>query len=62
MKRGFYGDGVTKVTDPFWEVKCKNCGHNTWSVTYKDKCSKCGGNVTCNTAGKKEEKVLKGVC
>lgn len=62
MKKGFYSDGITKITDPFWEICCTSCGHETWSVTYKSKCSKCGGKVTCTAAGAKEEKVLKGAC
>lgn len=61
MKKGFYMDGITKITDPFWEVKCKHCGHTAWSVTYKNKCSKCGKNVICRAAGE-EENILKGVC
>lgn len=38
-----YFDG-TKITAPFWMVKCLNpeCKHEGWSVTYKETCSKCG--------------------
>lgn len=38
-----YFDG-TKITDPFWMVKCLNpeCKHEGWSVTYKETCSRCG--------------------
>ena len=38
-----YYDG-TKITDPFWVVRCSNsnCQREGWSVTHKETCSKCG--------------------
>jgi hypothetical protein len=37
----FYNDGITKVTDPFWTVKCPDCGYDGWSLTYMDGCPIC---------------------
>ncbi len=25
--RRYYSDGITRVTDPFWKMKCNKCGH-----------------------------------
>lgn len=47
-KDKYYKDGITKVTDPFWEVTCHECGHATWSVLYVTECIKCKSkDITC---------------
>lgn len=41
MKKGYCIDGVTRFTDPFWDIECE-CGHRYWSVIIDTKCPKCG--------------------
>lgn len=36
------GDGITKISDPFWQNTCRNCGHVFWSVLCTANCIKCG--------------------
>ncbi len=36
------GDGITKISDPFWLNTCKKCGHKFWSVACTVDCVKCG--------------------
>ena len=42
VKPGYYPDGVTRYTDPFYKCVCRNCLHKFWSVTVDIVCSKCG--------------------
>ncbi|MGI6500323.1 MAG: hypothetical protein ACOX1S_05435 [Anaerostipes sp.] len=43
MRQVYYGsDGVTKITDPFWDNICKECGHKYWSVGLNNTCPACG--------------------
>ncbi len=42
VKPGYYSDGVTKYTDPFYKCVCRRCLHNFWSVTIDIVCSCCG--------------------
>ena len=42
VKPGYYPDGVTKYTDPFYQCVCRGCLHRFWSVTIDIVCSKCG--------------------
>lgn len=39
--RTYYGDGITRITDPFWLCICPE-GHTAWSCTYVKKCYFCG--------------------
>lgn len=41
MAEGYYSDGVTRITDPFYTCVCQS-GHKTWEITKKDVCSECG--------------------
>ncbi len=43
-KNGLYpkGDGITKISDPFWLNTCKKCGHKFWSVACTVVCTECG--------------------
>lgn len=41
-KIGYYADGVTKYTDPFYQCVCRGCVHRFWSVTITAKCPNCG--------------------
>ena len=41
-KAGYYPDGVTKYTDPFYKCVCRDCMHRFWSVTINISCSVCG--------------------
>lgn len=41
-KIGYYADGVTKYTDPFYQCVCRGCFHRFWSVTITADCPKCG--------------------
>ena len=41
MKEGYYSDGVTKFSDPFYKCVCRNCLHRYWSVTIASKCPVC---------------------
>jgi len=36
------GDGITRVTDPFWKVTCAKCGHIFLSCICTSPCPKCG--------------------
>lgn len=38
----FYSDGITKITDPFWNHVCKKCGHRFQTCTAIVPCPKCG--------------------
>lgn len=42
MKKGYCIDGVTKFTDPFWDIACLDCGHEYWSVVVSGNCPECG--------------------
>lgn len=37
----YYNDGITKITDPFWEYICPTCNKSGWSLTYMDHCPEC---------------------
>lgn len=41
-KKGYYTDGVTKYTDPFYQCVCRGCLHRFWSVIPTANCPKCG--------------------
>lgn len=59
-KGDMYPDGITRITDAFWHIKCKECGKIYYSVTYKGKCPECGsedGNATLD--GKTLEEVVR---
>lgn len=54
-KRGYYIDGITRITDPLWDVKCLSCGHACWSLTYIKKCLECGSsNIRCENSSHPE--------
>lgn len=40
-RSNYYNDGITKITDPFWEYECNNCGKSGWSVIHMDHCPEC---------------------
>ncbi len=40
---GYYSDGVTKFTDPFYQCVCRGCLNRFWSVVITSPCPKCGG-------------------
>lgn len=42
VKPGYYPDGVTKYTDPFYKCVCRDCLHKFWNVTIDAVCHKCG--------------------
>ena len=42
-KVGYYSDGVTKYTDPFYKCVCRGCLHKFWSVTIDAPCPECKG-------------------
>ena len=44
-KPGYYSDGVTRYTDPFYRGTCSMCGYEFWSVLKSSKCPQCGGTV-----------------
>lgn len=33
--------------DMLWIKLCTNCGYNTWSLMFGNKCTRCGGKTTC---------------
>jgi ribosomal protein S27E len=37
----YYNDGITRITDAFWTVRCPDCGHVNWSLTYGWVCPVC---------------------
>ena len=41
-KNNFYADGITRVTDPFWKVKCSNCNHVYLACIAISNCPSCG--------------------
>lgn len=41
-KIGYYSDGVTKFSDPFYKCVCRKCLHKFWSVTIDAPCPECG--------------------
>lgn len=40
--RRYYFDGITRVTDPFWKMKCNKCGHVFLSCICIAECPTCG--------------------
>lgn len=46
-----YSDG-TLILSPFYVCRCQN-GHNYWSVTKQEKCSRCGADLKLIPADKK---------
>jgi hypothetical protein len=40
-KVGYYPDGVTKYTDPFYRCVCRKCIEIFWGVTINSKCPIC---------------------
>jgi uncharacterized membrane protein YvbJ len=36
------GDGITRISDPFWMNHCKKCGHSFWSCLCTADCPQCG--------------------
>lgn len=52
QRHPFYSDGITKVTDPFWNQICKSCGHNFQSCTAIVACPKCGSKDADRWLGK----------
>ncbi|MCI8993135.1 MAG: hypothetical protein HFG80_10535 [Eubacterium sp.] len=36
------GDGITKISDPFWRNYCKKCGYAFWSCICTEACPECG--------------------
>ena len=40
-KVGYYSDGVTRFTDPFYRCLCRGCLQQFWSVTIGVRCTKC---------------------
>jgi len=44
-----YSDG-TRITAPFYLLKCTKCKYETWAVLYKEICPKCGQAAECNPA------------
>ena len=40
--RRYYSDGITRVTDPFWKMKCNKCGHVFLSCICIAECPTCG--------------------
>lgn len=41
VKIGYYSDGVTKVTDPFYQCICRNCHNFFWGLMITSKCPEC---------------------
>ncbi|MCM1220633.1 MAG: hydrogenase maturation nickel metallochaperone HypA [Lachnospiraceae bacterium] len=42
-KNGYYPDGITKITDPFWRNACRECGKIYLSSSVCDRpCPACG--------------------
>lgn len=37
-----YGDGITKISDPFWMNVCLECRYTFWSCSIVSECPKCG--------------------
>lgn len=46
-----YGDGITKISDPFWLNICPGCGHMFWSCSYVPECPECGNAGLTRTLG-----------
>ncbi len=38
----YYGDGITKVTDPFWQSVCRKCGYTFLACLSTSACPNCG--------------------
>jgi hypothetical protein len=50
-KAKYYSDGITKITDPFWVVKCFTCGYEGWNLIHTDSCTECGSeDISCTNA------------
>lgn len=55
----YYSDGITRVTDPFWKMKCSQCGHIFWSCLCTAKCPLCGSmNQEAFLNGKRLEEII----
>ena len=53
-----YSDG-TRITAPFYVIRCTSCGHEGWCVIKKNICSKCGKEAICIPANEvKRESLL----
>lgn len=55
------GDGVTRITDPFWLNTCPKCGHNFWSILSTGNCPNCGNrDVSRELGGIPYEQIIAG--
>lgn len=41
VKIGYYPDGVTRVTDPFYQCICRNCHYFFLGLMITSKCPEC---------------------
>lgn len=41
VQTGYYPDGVTKITDPFYQCICRNCCYFFLGLMIDSKCPKC---------------------
>ncbi len=39
---GYYSDGITKFTDPFWILECHDCNKKNWLIMHSPSCPVCG--------------------
>lgn len=40
-------EDVNNKKEQMWIKVCKSCGYKVWAISYNTKCSKCGGQATC---------------
>ncbi len=45
------GDGITRISDPFWMNHCKKCGNSFWSCLCTADCPECGSQELIRTLG-----------
>lgn len=53
-----YSDGITRITDPFWNFFCKKCNKKFWDIQLSCACPECGNQelyVLNKTTHTKEE-------
>lgn len=55
-KTGYYPDGVTKITDPFYQCVCRKCLYFFWGIQITSRCPQCGSDDVFRSFDQQEAK------